>query len=368
MNMRLFIFIYLILVTLGISSILVPVAKKIALKCKIMDKPGGRKIHLSPIPYLGGAAIFISFNLVIIFHLMLIFFAPILWQKSLFFSFIHLKLPLLYMVLPKLIGLLAGGTIIFLTGLLDDIFGNRFPIYWKIIGQLAAALLVVFLGIKTEFLPGIFPDIMVSIIWIFIITNAFNLLDNMDGLSAGVAVITAFIFFMIMLQQGQIFMAAILAVFTGSMLGLLVANFYPASIFMGDAGSQFIGFILGALTITASYVTPDCVSLLPVIMPAIILSIPLFDMISVIIIRMNEKRPVYEGDQSHLSHRLVAMGFTQKGAVGFIYLLTLITGLAAILLPALTIIGSMIILIQIIAVLMMVSIIMHIGGRRIREN
>jgi UDP-GlcNAc:undecaprenyl-phosphate GlcNAc-1-phosphate transferase len=368
MNLRLFMFLYLILITLGISLLLVPLAKWAALKFNIMDQPAARKIHFSPTPYLGGAAIFISFYLVIFFHLMLIYYAPRLWQNSLFFSFIHPKLPLLQLVLPKLIGLMAGGMIIFFTGLLDDIFGDRFPLYWKIIGQLTAVALVVLLGIRLEFMPGVVPDMIFTVIWIFMITNAFNLLDNMDGLSAGVAAITSFIFFIIMLQQGQLFMAAILAAFTGSVLGLLAANFHPASIFMGDAGSQFIGFILGTLTITASYVTAGSVSLLPVIVPVIILSIPLYDTISVVIIRILERRPIYRGDQCHLSHRLVAMGFTQRGAVGFIYLLTLITGLAAVLLPALTKSGRILILLQTIAILIMVSIIMYIGGRRSKER
>jgi UDP-GlcNAc:undecaprenyl-phosphate GlcNAc-1-phosphate transferase len=199
--------------------------------------------------------------------------------------------------------------------------------------------------------------------WIVLITNSFNLLDNMDGLSSGVAAISAIIFLSVAAYQGQFFIALILSIFIGSVLGFLRYNYNPSTIFMGDAGSLFLGYILSTLTISASYVTPESSSLLPALMPVIILSIPLFDTISVIIIRVKEHRPIYVGDKRHLSHRLVDMGFSPRSAVNTIYLLTFAVGLAAFLLPYLSIRLSILVFIQVIIILIIISILMFVGKR-----
>jgi UDP-GlcNAc:undecaprenyl-phosphate GlcNAc-1-phosphate transferase len=185
----------------------------------------------------------------------------------------------------------------------------------------------------------------------------------MDGLSCGVAAISAIIFLSVSAYQGQFFIALILSVFIGSILGFLKYNYYPSSIFMGDAGSLFLGYILATLTISASYVTPESSSLLPALMPVIILSIPLFDTISVIIIRVRENRPIYVGDKRHLSHRLVDMGFSSRSAVNTIYLLTFTIGLAAFLLPYLSIRLSILVFVQVIVILIIISILMFVGKR-----
>ena len=158
-------------------------------------------------------------------------------------------------------------------------------------------------------------------------------------------------------------MALILSIFIGSVLGFLKYNYYPSSIFMGDAGSLFLGYILGTLTISASYVTPESASLLPALMPVIILSIPLFDTLSVIIIRIRENRPIYVGDKRHLSHRLVDMGFSPRSAVNTIYLLTFAIGLAAFLLPYLSVKLSILVFVQVITILIIISILMFVGKR-----
>jgi UDP-GlcNAc:undecaprenyl-phosphate GlcNAc-1-phosphate transferase len=362
--MRIVILLYLFLLTALASLALVPIVKHLAFRFNILDQPGGRKIHTVPTPYLGGAAIFISFSCVILFNLLVLYLLSGWGESNALYGYLISKAPLVKQALPKLTAVLIGGSVVFITGLCDDIGGARFSIHWKMLGQIVAAAFAVMMGVRIECMPWQWMDMAVSIFWIFLITNAFNLLDNMDGLSAGVACIAALIFFIVAFVQGQFFMTAVLAVFIGSLLGLLRYNFPPASIFMGDAGSQFIGFILGTLTITTSYVTPISTSLLPVLMPLLILSIPLFDTLSVVMIRISEKRPIYIGDRCHLSHRLVNMGFTGRGAVIFIYLLTLITGLAAILLPSLRIIDSILIFIHTVSVLIMVSIIMYIAGRK----
>jgi UDP-GlcNAc:undecaprenyl-phosphate GlcNAc-1-phosphate transferase len=162
-------------------------------------------------------------------------------------------------------------------------------------------------------------------------------------------------------------MALILSIFIGSILGFLKYNYYPSSIFMGDAGSLFLGYILATLTISASYVTPESASLLPALMPVIILSIPLFDTISVILIRLKEKRPIYVGDKRHLSHRLVDMGFSPRSAVNTIYLLTFTIGLAAFLLPYISIKLSILVFVQVIIILIIISLLMFVGKRKKKE-
>jgi UDP-GlcNAc:undecaprenyl-phosphate GlcNAc-1-phosphate transferase len=189
----------------------------------------------------------------------------------------------------------------------------------------------------------------------------------MDGLSSGVAAISSLIFFGLAVIQGQFFMAVILITFVGSLLGFLKYNYHPSSIFMGDAGSLFIGFILSTLTIVASYVTKGSTSLLPALMPVIILSIPIFDTISVIIIRLKEHRPIYIGDKRHLSHRLVDMGFSPRHAVNTIYLLTVAIGLAAFLLPSLSISLSVLVFVQVIIILSIISILMFVGKRNTKR-
>jgi UDP-GlcNAc:undecaprenyl-phosphate GlcNAc-1-phosphate transferase len=360
---RIFTSIYLLIVSFLLSIWLVPVAKRVAFKFNILDNPGTRKIHTSPKPYLGGIAIYLSFFIVIAFNIILF----LIVKDSLFFQqkfhLLYIQYPLLIKTAAKLFAVIFGGTIIAIIGLIDDIKGIEFSPLLKLMGQVFVAFFAVILGIKTTFFPFPWMNFVVSFFWIILITNSFNLLDNMDGLSSGVAVISALIFFGIATVQGQFFMAMILAVFMGSVLGFLKYNYYPSSIFMGDAGSLFIGYVLATLTISASYVIKESATLLPALMPLWILSIPLFDTISVIIIRIKEKRPIYIGDKCHLSHRLVAMGFSQRNAINLIYLLTITIGLGAFLTPTLSVPGNIIIILQIILILIIISILMFVGKR-----
>ncbi len=340
-----------------------PFVKKIAVKFDVLDHPGERKVHITPKPYLGGLAIFSSFIFVILFNLCLYSFFqsnPIITEN---FPTLLAQTPLLNKVSIKLIAILSGALLLVILGIIDDIKGANFSPKIKLFGQIFIAVVAVALGVRTTFFPFEWMNWLFSILWIVGITNSFNLLDNMDGLSSGVAAISAFIFFCLTAYQGQFFLALILSVFIGSVLGFLKYNYNPSSIFMGDGGSLFIGFILGSLTIEASYVTTESSSLLPALMPLIILSIPLFDTISVIIIRIKEHRPIYVGDKRHLSHRLVDMGFSPRSAVNLIYLLTIAIGFAAFLLPNLSFGESLIVILQVFIILIIVTILMFVGKR-----
>ena len=366
--MLIFLYVYVFISSLFLSLILVPVAKKLALRWNIHDHPGERKIHTEAKPYLGGVAIFLSFFITIVFNLILYLICMNISGFQTRFPILARQLPLLAEAWPKLAAILFGSMIIVIVGLIDDINSSLISPRLKLFFQSAAAVIAVYFGVSISFFPYDWMDWIISVIWIVVITNSFNLLDNMDGLSSGVAAISALIFFSISFYQGQIFMAFILILFVGSILGFLRHNYYPSTIFMGDAGSLFLGFILGTLTISASYVTKESSSLLPALMPVFILSIPIFDTVSVVIIRLKEKRPVFVGDKRHLSHRLVDMGFSPRHAVNTIYLLTIAIGLAAFLLPSLSVGLSILVFIQIFIIIIIISILMFVGKRNVRRE
>ncbi len=263
------IFGYVFLLSLALSLILVPVAKKLAIHWNIHDHPGERKIHQTPKPYLGGVAIFLSFFITIVFNLIIYLILignPDIQSQ---FPFLTKQLPYLAKAWPKLAAILFGALIIVSVGVIDDIKSTLISPKLKLFFQTLAAIIAVYFGVSISFLPYDWMNWIISVIWIVILTNSFNLLDNMDGLSSGVAAISALIFFSVSIYQGQVFMAFILIIFVGSILGFLKHNYYPSSIFMGDAGSLFLGYILGTLTISASYVTKESTSLLPALMPII---------------------------------------------------------------------------------------------------
>ena len=334
--------------SLGLAYALVPVMKKLAFRYDVLDHPGHHKTHTNAHPLLGGGAIFIAFMTVILGGTVFVGIAKVgglaafpKFQRHLLGQF-----PIFMVVLPRLIGLLVGGLLIFVLGLMDDIRGVGFSYKIKFAIQGIAAMILVLSGIHLEFLVHDVLNWTITIVWIVGITNAFNLLDNMDGLSSGVAVIISIILGILTIQQGQYFSALILLTLAGSLLGFLRYNFHPSSIFMGDAGSLFIGFTLATITVTNSYVTTQSVSRLPVIVPVLVLSVPLFDTFSVMVIRWRERRPLFVGDNCHFSHRLKDLGMSTRQTVIFIYLVTLCVGLSAILIPDLSIVGSILILMQ----------------------
>jgi UDP-GlcNAc:undecaprenyl-phosphate GlcNAc-1-phosphate transferase len=284
------------------------------------------------------------------------------------------QLHILVAALPRLLGLLIGGTVIFILGLIDDIRGVGFSYKIKFVVQAIAALILVVSGTRLEFLQNDVLNTLVTMLWIVGITNSFNLLDNMDGLSSGIAIITSLILGVLTIQQGQYFSALLLLALAGSALGFLRYNFHPSSIFMGDAGSLFLGYLLAALTVSNSYVTLRSASHLPVIVPVLVLGVPLFDTFSVMVIRWRERRPLFVGDTCHFSHRLRELGMSVRQTVLFIYLVTLCVGVSAIFIPELTLFTSIIVLIQeglifgIITLLMIKGKHLHLLHRAVKQD
>lgn len=279
-----------------------PILRQAALQLGIVDKPDGRlKKHDNVIPYLGGVAVFAAYLLTI----------------GVLTDFED----------REMLGLLLSGCIALVVGLIDD-FGVLNP-KQKLLGQALAALVLIKSGtfIKLTFLP-VWLAIPLTILWILAVTNAFNIIDIMDGLASGVAAVAAVSICAANYLAGRDSQAFLAAVLAGAAVGFLRHNFHPAKIFLGDAGSMFIGFMLAALSMNAGYTR---VNLLAVISPVFILGIPLFDLLLVMIIRWRRGIPVMKGSPDHFALRLRRCNLTVRETTITTYVIGILLGGSALL-------------------------------------
>jgi UDP-GlcNAc:undecaprenyl-phosphate GlcNAc-1-phosphate transferase len=335
-----------LLVAFGLVLALVPVSRVLATRLGAIDAPGARKIHTTPMPRLGGVAVFSGFTLVVVAGYLL---APMLQQVEWVRLGAADAMGLLkeaYRVRGKLLALVGGGAIVFAVGLCDDVLQARFPIGLKAAGQVLAALVLLAGDVRTSILPFESLNAVVTVVWVVGITNAFNLLDNLDGVAAGVAAVATAILLANAWALGEFFISLMLAALLGSLLGFLLFNFHPARVFLGDCGALFIGYVMGALTLLERYVSHASSTLFPVLMPVLLLAVPIIDTTTVVVIRVHERRPIYVGDSRHLAHRLLSLGFSPRAAALFLYLATFCLGLGALLLPHATPVESGTILVQ----------------------
>jgi UDP-GlcNAc:undecaprenyl-phosphate GlcNAc-1-phosphate transferase len=280
-----------------------PIARRIAPKLGVMDHPNPRKVHAHPMPLLGGAAIVIA-------------------------SLLTLLLLRDRFEIQQLGSILLGASLVALLGFYDDRWGLR-PIL-KLIGQIIAAGILIFSGVKVTALPQEWMNVTITLLWVVGLTNSLNLLDNMDGLSSGVAAVCASFFVVMAAMSGQVYVGALAAALLGATLGFLVYNFNPASIFMGDTGSMFLGFMLAAIGIKLRF--PENVPFVTWMVPIIVMGVPIFDTTLVFISRLRRgQNPLTTPGKDHLSHRLVARGFTTREAVMSHYLISGAYGMVAIL-------------------------------------
>ena len=204
---------------------------------------------------------------------------------------------------------------------------------------------------------------VLSAVWIVLIINAFNFLDNMDGLAAGIAVIASCILFTAAAISGQVFVGGLAVVFIGTLLGFLVFNFPPAKIFAGDAGSLVVGFFVALLTLrTTYYHEAQPGQWYPVFLPAIVMAVPLYDFISVTLLRITQGKSPFVGDTQHFSHRLKRHGLTDTQTVLTLYLATLCTGLGATFLYQVNLVGAILIFTQTFMILAIIAIFETTGG------
>jgi UDP-GlcNAc:undecaprenyl-phosphate GlcNAc-1-phosphate transferase len=328
---------------LVLCALLVPATAPLAHALGAIDEPGHRKHHPRPTPRLGGVAVAVSFLAVVLAGF---FLAPRLsteWHL--------LEAPVAMLreaprVTSKLMAVLAGATLCLLVGVLDDVLGPRLPVLGKLAGQFLAAGVVAGGDVRVSFMPYEWMNVVLTVLWLVGMTNAFNLLDNMDGLAAGVAFVASLVFLLNAWLLGELFIVLLLAAFMGSLAGFLVHNAPPARVFLGDGGSLFIGCTMGSLTLLERYVSGASSSLFPILMPVVVLAVPIIDTAMVVVVRLKQRRPVYVGDRLHLSHRLVAHGLSPRGAVGFLYLATFFLGLGAVTLAHADLKVSVLVLVQ----------------------
>ena len=347
----------------ALSAALVPAARRLARRHGVLDAPGPRKVHGTPTPRTGGIAVWAAFTAVVLagyFGVPLI--AQLPWVETRLAGPIGM-LQEAYRVETKLAAMMLGGTLAFGVGLLDDVLGSRFSVALKLLGQVVAALVLVAGGIRTDVALYEPFNVVLTVLWVVGITNAFNLLDNMDGLSAGVAFVASLVLLLNAWLLGEFFISLLLVAFMGSLLGFLVYNWHPATIFLGDCGSLFIGFTLASLTLLERYVSHASSTLFPVLMPVLVLALPILDTATVVVIRLREGRPIYVGDSRHLSHRLVSLGMTPPLAVATIYLMSLGVGLGAVGLAHADLVHSLLILVQAMAVVAVVLVLLFYERR-----
>lgn len=303
-------FILPMLLAVTLSFSLTPFAKKLAIKVGAIDVPkDNRRVHTKPIPRMGGLAIYIAFILCMFM-----------------FSDIEMK---------KLIGIFLGSTMLVVMGMIDDVKPLRASLKFGI--QILAALVLVYFGFRIEFLTNFFRNsgyiffdglsIPITVIWIVGITNTINLVDGLDGLATGIATIAALTFAYVSYSTGNMSVAILSLMLAGSSLGFLPHNFNPASIFMGDTGAYFLGFVLAAISIEG---TLKGTTALTLIIPVLALGLPIFDTAFAIIRRALNKKPIFEADKGHFHHRLLQIGLGQKRAVLWIYLISMLMGTTAI--------------------------------------
>lgn len=278
-----------------------PGAKWAALKLGIIDQPAARKVHSEPIPRFGGIAMY----------------GAVIVALLVFGERFRVN---------QLVSILLGATWVSFLGVWDDRWGLR-PIL-KFSGQIVGALILIATGVQVQFLPSNVLNWIVTAVWVVGLTNAINFLDNMDGLSGGIAAIASAFFLLMAVQSGQYLVGALSAALLGASVGFLVYNFNPASIFMGDTGSLFLGFMLAALGIKLRF--PGNTDVVTWMVPVIVLGVPIFDTTLVVFSRLRRGlHPVTPG-RDHTSHRLVRMGFTQREAVMALYLVGGTLGMIAV--------------------------------------
>lgn len=314
-NPVIFKFLLTFLLAAAVTYFATPVVRLFASRIKAVDIPNDRKVHVLPVPRLGGLAIFIGFIAALGTFLLT---AP---KSGIMVNF------------KMLWAIVAASTILLAVGLVDDIRGVSAT--KKLIWQVLATLIVIFAGVEISFVSspfnGIWPmgllAIPLTVLWVVGITNAMNLIDGLDGLAAGVTAISCATLFFVALRTHQLGAAFLLLALGGAVLGFLRYNFYPAKIFLGDSGSMLLGFVLATSAILGVFKTTLVVAL---IVPVLILGVPIFDTLFAIARRLKDKKHPFEADNKHIHHMLLRAGFNKREAVLAIYIACFILSFIAL--------------------------------------
>ena len=330
-----------------VSYLVTPLVRLSAIKIGVFDVPNARKIHGAPTPLLGGLAVYIAFASTIL--------------NNFDFS-IELK------------GVVIGATMVLIAGLADDVVG--LPAKIKLVVHVIAALVMAMFGVTFEFVSpsawGSVVEVVITVFWMVGITNALNFFDGMDGLAAGLTAVSSFFIGIVAIQTNQAFLMFLALGLLGSCLGFLPYNFRlrgPATIFLGDTGSSFLGFILAGMAIMGHWADNDPVKAFSV--PILILGVLIFDMIYTTVERIltgkvsNFREWIDYTGRDHLHHRLHGLGMTRRQSVLFIYLLACGLGLSAIVLKNGRTIDALLLILQAVVVALIVVILMLVGNRNV---
>jgi UDP-GlcNAc:undecaprenyl-phosphate GlcNAc-1-phosphate transferase len=313
-SMRTYLFAFF--VTALATALFTPIALRIALKVGAVSVPGGRNVNARSVPRLGGIAIAAASATTLI---------GLLALNSHVASTMRAHI-------VKILGLVAGSALMFALGVLDDT--KRVRALYKLYAQIAASIIAFAAGFRIEiiYLPlvgnlqmGIFA-LPVTIIWIVAITNAINLIDGLDGLAGGVVFFAGVTNFIIAYLTGNELVATVMGTMLGAVVGFLFFNFNPARIFMGDSGSYFLGFLLGATGIATNKTTTAVAMLAPMLA----LGVPIFDVVFTVLRRFLERRPIFSPDRGHIHHRLLDAGLTHRRAVLTLYGASVVFTIAAL--------------------------------------
>ncbi len=342
---------------LAISALLTGFVRRCSIKQDFVARPMADRYHRTIIPLGGGIAIFWTIAFFIL--------AGVLGAKMLccgLFSNLFDESVTAYQqgLIDKsndILFVLASAAILHFVGLWDD--KKHLGPGLKLIMQFTAATIAaVFADIRVEFfIESKLLTTVASVFWIVLMINAFNFMDNMDGLTAGIAAITSAVLFVAAAMSGQVFVSALALVFIGAVLGFLLFNFPPAKIFMGDCGSMVIGFFVAVLTLRTTYYHQGVSGkIYPVLLPLIVMAVPLYDFASVTILRISQGKSPFVGDTQHFSHRLKKRGLSDRQTALTLYLATLCTGISAIFLYQVDLLGAILIYAQTIMVLSIIAI------------
>ena len=334
---------YVFILAFAWSQVLTPLVIKAGWYFKILDHPGDRKIHANPIPRIGGLAIFLAVLLTNV--------------RNFQFS-------------SQLVGLLAGSSIIYIIGLIDDI--SPLSALTRLTIQIVACIVVIQSGVSVSFIPATVPfekviEGFITAFWLIGIANAINFLDGVDGLASGMAALCAFLFFLIALPTHQHSLIFITIAVAGAVLGYLPFNWKPAHIFLGDSGATFLGFLLAGLAVMGSWGFNNPVVAFST--PLLILSIPIFDMIYTTIsrIRNGHVKTIVQwleyASRDHFHHRLMNLGLSEVQTVIFIIMLNFMLGLGALTIRDTGTTGSLLLLTQTILIFVVIVVLMLIGKK-----
>jgi len=318
----------------------------------VVDVPGPRKIHLRPIPLVGGWAIFGSISIVLWGHLLGAYLILGTGLEAHLPETIRIYAHRAPGLIPKILPFYIGAVSIFGLGLFDDLRGISVKSRLLVQLLLAAALAAIGLRPSLGFLPSWLGTI-VGILWIVGITNAFNFLDGLDGLSTSVALVGTSALLTVMGSNDQPHVVFLLAAICGTQFGFLGFNFQPAKAFLGSSGSLLLGYMLGTTTILVTFLHEEYATnwLMPLLTPIFILAIPIYDTTSVVLIRLIQHRNIAIGDQSHFHHRLLRLGFSQRQTVAFIVLIAFAVALSGVRLVSASLGQSFLILFQILVIM-----------------